>query len=124
MPESETYEQLQFPGMRTTYSVIKPTVIDPMKVLEERVTELERLVAALVSELEEVKARRPGPKPAKLVASKQPGVCAIEPDCDSTVCDKASIYRYQQGCQGTACVIKNNDYYAARRSVDRPDTNS
>mgnify|MGYP000508836123 CR=1 FL=1 len=123
MPE---YEQLQFPGMEDPkYKVVQaPFDMDPTKTLERRLSLLEDLVAALASELEEVKARRPGPKPAKLVAPKQPGVCAIDPDCDSYSCDRASIYRHQQGCRGTACVIKNNDYYADRRSGDRPDTDS
>jgi hypothetical protein len=81
---------------------------DPIKQLEQDVGNLKVRVATLESE-------RPGRKPRPLIAPKQRDVCAIEPDSDSTVCPYASIYRYQAGCWGTLCRLKQHDAYERRK---------
>lgn len=72
--------------------------------LEERLEALEKRVAFLEKE-------RPGRKMRPIITS-QPGVCGLDDSCDSKECPSASIYRYQQGCQGDKCVKINRDYYA------------
>ena len=71
--------------------------------IEERLESLEKRIAFLEKE-------RPGRKMRPNVTS-QPGVCGLDPSCDSKECESASIYRYQQGCQGDTCVKINRDYY-------------
>jgi hypothetical protein len=72
--------------------------------LEERLDALEKRIAFLEKE-------RPGRKMRPNITS-QHGVCGLDPECDSKTCESASIYRYQQGCQGEKCVKINRDYYA------------
>lgn len=76
--------------------------------IEQRLEALEQRVASLEKE-------RPGRRLKPNVTS-QPGVCGINPDCDSKDCADASIYRYQQGCLGEKCVKINRDYYADYRA--------
>lgn len=76
--------------------------------IEERIEALEQRVAFLEKE-------RPGRRMKPNVTS-QPGICGINPDCDSKTCEDASIYRYQQGCQGEKCVKINREYYADYRA--------
>lgn len=81
--------------------------------IEERLEALEKRVAFLEKE-------RPGRKMRPNIVS-QPGVCGLDPSCDSKSCESASIYRYQQGCQGDKCVKINRDYYANYKAKKRND---
>lgn len=85
---------------------------DPIKTLQREVIALTKRVQTLESE-------RPGRKPKPLVAVRERGVCAIDPDRDSTTCPDASIYRYQMGCHGERCRAKQHDAYE-RRKDDKP----
>jgi hypothetical protein len=76
--------------------------------IEQRIAALEQRVAFLEKE-------RPGRKMRPNLSS-QVGVCGIDPEQDSKKCPNASIYRYQQGCQGDACVKINREYYTAYRA--------
>ena len=58
---------------------------------------------------------------AKPLTVREAGVCGLDPERNSAICPSASIYRYQQGCLGTACVEKNRAYYADRRAKKRAD---
>lgn len=79
--------------------------------LEDRVTVLE-------DEVERLKTKQqPGRKKVPMLAPHQPGVCGLDPDCDSAECEQFSVYRYQQGCRGTACVGRNREYYAENRAA-------
>lgn len=78
---------------------------------EDRISSLEQRVAFLEKE-------RPGRKMKPNIVSEA-GVCGINPGIDSATCPDASIYRYQQGCQGTSCVGINRDYYAAYRAKQK-----
>lgn len=84
--------------------------------LAERVAALERQVDFLSKE-------RPGRK-MKPNLKSSPHLCGIQPGRDSATCPDASIYRYQQGCQGDKCVKINHDYYAdyraKRKKENRP----
>ena len=75
---------------------------------------LER-VAALEKQVDFLSKERPGRK-MKPNLKSSPGVCGLDPHRDSTTCPDASIYRYQQGCQGDKCVKINHDYYAEYRA--------
>jgi hypothetical protein len=81
--------------------------------IEERIEALEQRIAFLEKE-------RPGRRMRPNVTS-QAGVCGINPDCDSKVCTDASIYRYQQGCQGERCVQINREYYSDYRAKKKRD---
>jgi hypothetical protein len=81
--------------------------------MDERMTALEKRIALLEKE-------RPGRKMKPNIVS-EPGVCGINPDTDSSSCADASIYRYQQGCQGTKCVQINRDYYAQYRARQKAE---
>lgn len=81
--------------------------------IEERITDLEERVESLE------KQKRPGRKASPMLAPNQPGVCALDPECDSALCEQKSVFRYQQGCRGTACVDKNRSYYAEYRKSRR-----
>lgn len=83
--------------------------------LEERIDALEQRVAFLEKE-------RPGRRMRPNVTS-QGGVCGINPDCDSKTCEDASIYRYQQGCQGDKCTQINREYYADYRAKKKREKN-
>jgi hypothetical protein len=77
--------------------------------------------ALLQSQIDELTARqaqrpqKPGRKAKLMVQTNSPGVCGLDPDRDDTTCPDAGVYRYQQGCKGTACVAANTAYYANRR---------
>ena len=60
--------------------------------------------------------KKPGRKPKLLVEEARycVDVCALDPDSDSSECESSGVYRYQQGCRGTACVAKHSAYYAER----------
>lgn len=83
----------------------------PPASLIDRVTSLEQRMAVVESE-------RPGRK-AKPLLRTEVGVCGLDPDRDSSTCDEATVYRYQQGCKGTACVMANREYYARYREEQR-----
>lgn len=83
--------------------------------MEERVSALEQRVSFLEKE-------RPGRRMRPNVTS-QSGVCGIDPSCDSKTCPDASIYRYQQGCQGDRCTEINRAYYADYRAKKRNEKN-
>ena len=76
-------------------------------------------LAARVAELEErmhqLEASRPGRKARKLERPMEAGVCGLAPECNSNECEDSSVYRYQLGCRGGACVKKNSVYYAEYR---------
>jgi len=82
--------------------------------VEERIEALEQRVSFLEKE-------RPGRRMKPNVTS-QTGVCGVNPDCDSAKCTDASIYRYQQGCQGVSCVQINREYYADYRAKKKKET--
>lgn len=77
--------------------------------VEQRLTAIERVLELLSSE-------RPGRKPKPLLVVKQRGVCAIDPNRDSDTCPDASIYRYQSGCHGDACRLKQHEAYKRRKT--------
>jgi hypothetical protein len=85
----------------------------PRSTLEKRVTELEQQLAVL-------QKSRPGRKTKPIIVSEA-GVCGINPDIDSALCDDASIYRYQSGCRGIACAQRNRNYYADYRQKNKGD---
>lgn len=57
----------------------------------------------------------PGRKPQPLL-STEVGVCGLSPECDSATCSAGTIYRFQQGCRGTKCVLENTAYYEDRKT--------
>jgi hypothetical protein len=71
--------------------------------LEGRLAVAERRATAQEIRIATLESDRPGRKPIPLVATRQRGVCAVDPDRDSGACADASIYRYQRGCHGEAC---------------------
>jgi hypothetical protein len=83
--------------------------------LQQELSDLHGKYTALEAQVEFLMKERPGRKMKPNVVSKQ-GVCGINPDCNSAECPDASIYRYQQGCQGELCVKINRDYYAEYRA--------
>jgi hypothetical protein len=87
-----------------------PTKTDPLK-------SLERTVVALTKRVETLESERPGRKALPLVAPREQGVCAVNPERDSATCTDASIYRYQMGCHGDACRAKQHAAYMRRREV-------
>jgi hypothetical protein len=84
--------------------------------LEDRLAASERRVIASESRITTLEGERPGRKPVPLVALRQRGVCAVDPDRDSATCAAASIYRYQQGCHGDACRALQAAAYRRRHS--------
>src|SRR6516164_3547963 len=82
---------------------------------------IEERVAALEKQVEFLSKDRPGRKMKPNITS-QPGVCGIDPARDSSICPDASIYRYQNGCQGDKCVQINRDYYSDYRAKRRQNT--
>ena len=64
-----------------------------------------------------LESERPGRKAKPLIALRQDGVCAVSPDINSAGCPDASIFRYQQGCHGTACKLKQHAAYERRRDA-------
>lgn len=77
--------------------------------LATRVMTLEQRVTAL-------EAGRPGRKAKPMLAIRESGVCALDPDRDSASCPDASIFRYQMGCHGLACKGKQHDAYMRRKT--------
>jgi hypothetical protein len=71
----------------------------------------------LVKRVDALEANRPGRKAKPLVALRQDGVCAVNPDIDSATCPDASIFRYQQGCHGTHCKAKQHAAYERRKGA-------
>lgn len=88
---------------------------DKTVTLEDRIAALEQRVSFLEKE-------RPGRKMRPNLIS-QVGVCGLDPHNDPKTCEAASIYRYQQGCQGDKCVKINRDYYAAYRAKKKSSSN-
>jgi hypothetical protein len=80
--------------------------------VEQRVSILESKVASL-------ERARPGRKKVPIIAKKK-GVCGINPDRDSSTCEDAGVYRFQQGCRGTACTEINEAYYREYRAKNKP----
>lgn len=74
--------------------------------LEGRIEDLEVQVNELLT-LVKVRTR-----PAKVSLVN---VCALDETRDSAACEDATVYRYQQGCRGVACVREYRDYYARYR---------
>jgi hypothetical protein len=79
--------------------------------LTQRLDDLRDEVDALSIRVEAVSSRR-----TKKLPVREAGTCGLHPDINSAVCPSANIYRFQQGCLGTACVEKNRQYYADRRA--------
>jgi hypothetical protein len=52
---------------------------------------------------------------------KEDKVCGVDPERDSTSCPDASLYRHQQGCRGTMCVVKSREYYSEYRASRKKD---
>ena len=88
-------------------------------VTHERVEVLEQKVESLEQQVGFLAQKRPGRKPQPILVSK-PGVCGIDPECDSKTCENASIYRFQMKCRGDACVKANRKYYAKYRKEKQP----
>jgi hypothetical protein len=82
---------------------------------------LQEQIHDLYVRVEKLENERPGRKATPMVAPDQPGVCGLDPECNSAECESASVYRYQQGCRGTACVQANSEYYAAYRKKRREE---
>lgn len=85
--------------------------------LEQRVINLESemgRVAKLETQMEEVLQ-----KPA-IRKRTEPGICAlgIEPSED---CPSASLGKYQSGCHGAACMLKQADYFKEYRARKRAE---
>lgn len=81
--------------------------------IEQRTAALEQRVAVLESE-------RPGRKPKPMLAIRQRDVCALDPSLNtaalSGACTESSIYRYQSGCHGAACRLKQHNAYERRKN--------
>ena len=77
---------------------------------------VEQRLNALEQRMSVVESERPGRKPRPLLAVRQRGVCALDPDRDSSTCPDASIYRYQSGCHGDACRLKQHNAYERRKN--------
>lgn len=83
-----------------------------LDVVEDRLDQLETDVAIL-------KKNKPGRRAKVLSNLRQPGVCALHDEMDSAECPDANVYRHQQGCRGTACVVANQAYYEEYRAKAR-----
>jgi hypothetical protein len=81
---------------------------------------VEERFAALEARIDFLEKERPGRRMKPNITSK-PGVCGINPEQDSKTCPDASIYRYQQGCQGAKCGQINRDYYAEYRAKKKKE---
>lgn len=87
--------------MTVARTATSPTVEQRLLAVEQRINLLE--------------SERPGRKPKPLLVIRQRGVCAIDPNRDSATCPEASIYRYQSGCHGDACRLKQHEAYERRK---------
>jgi len=56
-----------------------------------------------------------------MLAIRQRDVCALDPSRDSATCPDASIYRYQSGCHGKACRLKQHNAYERRKNGKAPE---
>ncbi len=87
----------------------------------ERLDYIESRLAEIGDDVETIKSHKPGRK-GKPILTSEVGVCGLDPTCDSSKCDDATIYRYQKGCRGTRCVEINRDYYSDYRAKNRNKT--
>lgn len=98
-------------------------LLETIRNLHDQVERQNERLATLSLRISELEVRfaksRPSGRKAKPVLQREPGVCGLDPSCDSATCDAANVYRYQQGCLGTACVEKNREYYAEYRERRR-----
>lgn len=82
-------------------------------------TTIEQRVDALEQRMHVVESERPGRKPRPMLAIRQRDVCALTPSLNtyekSIECPDASIYRYQSGCHGAACRLKQHNAYERRK---------
>lgn len=92
--------------------------IERITFLEAAFTELSNRMAALEQAVMDIKSSKPGRKGKPLLTSEV-GVCGLDPTRDSAQCQDSTIYRYQQGCRGTACVEINRNYYNDYRAKQR-----
>lgn len=126
MSEPE-YEQLELPFDPPLESPHKPvdlpafpppgsTFFPENPLLERRISDLEARVHIL-------ETTKPGRRGVPVQVS-EPGVCGLDPDCDSSKCEKASVYRWQKGCRGTACENEYRSYYSAYRKKKRGTENA
>lgn len=83
--------------------------------LFDRVDALAKQVGVISERLEEVERKR-RVKPRTV---SELGVCALNPEIDSSVCPNATVYRHQQGCQGKSCKDVSRRYYAEYRAKRR-----
>lgn len=49
-------------------------------------------------------------------------ICALDEERNSAECPDSTVYRYQQGCRGVACVREYRDYYSDYRKKIRVET--
>ena len=89
------------------------TTIDPVKSLQRELQDFKSEVGQRLATLE---SERPGRKPKPLLAYKERDICGIDPDRDSHGCPDASIYRYQSGCWGAECRLKQHQAYKRRQT--------
>jgi hypothetical protein len=88
----------------------------PAKKVAANGDDLRKDVVALTKRVDALEASRPGRKAKPMIALKQHGVCAIDPDRDSATCGDASIFRYQMGCHGDACRAVQHASYVRRKN--------
>lgn len=86
------------------------------KTTEQRLAALEQQTTALVQRVNTLEGARPGRKAKPMVSLRVKGVCAIDPTRDSATCPDHSIFRYQKGCHGTACLKEQQDAYERRKT--------
>jgi hypothetical protein len=72
--------------------------------------------ALLEQRIEALEGARPGRKRRPILVSID-GVCGLDPTRDSKTCPDANLYRRNQGCQGTACLVRAAEYYQERRRI-------
>jgi len=77
-------------------------------------------VTALQARVTSLESERPGRKPKPLLAYKQRDVCGLDPSRDSSTCPDSSIYRYQSGCWGAACRLRQHEAYERRKGNKEP----
>ena len=103
-----------------------------MAALAERVDALAERQEATVRRLDDlrdevdalnirIEAAKTGKRRTRVPLVSEVNVCGLHPEIDSAVCPNANVYRFQQGCMGTACVEKNRQYYADRRARKRAE---
>ena len=80
----------------------------------DEISQLRAGLADLTDRVTRLEGERPGRKRLPILV-KEDGVCGIDPTIDSADCPHASLYRRQQGCQGTSCARISSEYYKERR---------